>query len=290
MVIQSNMNLFSQINQPIKQPSIRIIKVPSRINNSIITINCYDWFINLKRNYKLESLSIEVLRELESLYWVYLDYYQPTDPNKNIEFLNEYFKRKRKIRLTPKISWPKLSYLEFIYMIIEPPYHKEFIINKNYKLYVDWKNKEDRAGVLLLDRSTDSYLFVNQGKLSSTRYSLSIPKGIVEKDELAIEAALRELREETGYEIKLMDCLNVSLPRIIDMKYRSYVFYLEIDSAPSQDLSLINNKEISELYWIPRSYIEIEERCKGLYKMRVNGHEEWEFNYTTKGAALPSEP
>lgn len=65
-----------------------------------------------------------------------------------------------------------------------------------------------RGGVLLVAlNSADEVLLVREYAVGLQRYELGLPKGGVDADETPLQAALRELREETGFGAEKLDYL-----------------------------------------------------------------------------------
>ena len=70
-------------------------------------------------------------------------------------------------------------------------------------------------------------LLVNQFRFGSRRLSLETPGGIVDCGETALEAAERELLEETGYRAKVMSPIAVLRPNPALQDNRLYLFLAE---------------------------------------------------------------
>lgn len=70
-------------------------------------------------------------------------------------------------------------------------------------------NCKDWALIILHDDS--SYLLVRQTRWGSESTTVEFPCGTVEKGETALEAAVRECREETGINVSERDVINVGM-------------------------------------------------------------------------------
>lgn len=105
---------------------------------------------------------------------------------------------------------------------------------------------EHRSAVAILARDQKGrFLLVRQFRYPLNAEIVEVPAGLIEKDELPLEAAQRELREETGYRASRWTVMPViwSSPGFSDEKL--HVFFAEdLEYAPLQpdddeDLSLL---------------------------------------------------
>jgi len=79
--------------------------------------------------------------------------------------------------------------------------------------------------------------------------SWSLPGGLVENDEDAEEAAVRETKEETGFDVELDGLLTISMrpgSPVLVVVYRAHILSGELRIAPD---------EASEAAWFPRDAI-----------------------------------
>lgn len=67
------------------------------------------------------------------------------------------------------------------------------------KLKMEYINKPNAIGVMVLDEKEEKTLLVEQYRPGTNSHLLEIPAGIIEKGETAKSTLERELREETGY-------------------------------------------------------------------------------------------
>lgn len=106
------------------------------------------------------------------------------------------------------------------------------VFSKKLKLpnnrIVNWTftGKRDAVGVIAVFED-NSILLVKQYRPAVRKETLEIPAGLLEKDEDPMEAALRELEEETGYKAKKIEKIYeyYSSPGISEGKF--YLFYAE---------------------------------------------------------------
>lgn len=69
------------------------------------------------------------------------------------------------------------------------------------ELKMEYINKPNAIGVMILDEKEEKTLLVDQYRPGTNSHLLEIPAGIIEEGETAKSTLERELREETGYTI-----------------------------------------------------------------------------------------
>lgn len=109
------------------------------------------------------------------------------------------------------------------------------------------QKKEKSCGALVVRRIENRfYLLVLRHKYSG---NWSFPKGHVEKGETEMQTALREVKEETGLDIKLIDGFRESVVYYPKPNIRKQVVYFLGTVAP--DVSFYpQEEEISEIKWV----------------------------------------
>jgi ADP-ribose pyrophosphatase len=111
---------------------------------------------------------------------------------------------------------------------------------KEHPFYVlttrDWIN----VVALTRDRKV---LMVSQYRHGSSEVSLEIPGGAADKDEPPLDAAKRELREETGYEAKEWRLLGRVRPNPAILSNTCHI-YLALDAEPTAELDLDEAEEL----------------------------------------------
>ncbi len=107
--------------------------------------------------------------------------------------------------------------------------------------------KEKSCGALVLRKNKDSYdIILLRHKFGG---HWSFPKGHVEQGETEQQTAIREVKEETGVSIDLMDGFRESVEFFPKPGVKKQVVYF---LANAQDDTLVRQvEEISELRWVP---------------------------------------
>ena len=94
------------------------------------------------------------------------------------------------------------------------------------------------------------FVMVRQWRHGARELSLEFPGGVFEKGESAQEAAIRELREETGFHAKIMEKLGEFNPNPAIMSNRVHFFLArELDPQSSQKLDEDEFVEVETVPW-----------------------------------------
>ncbi len=110
----------------------------------------------------------------------------------------------------------------------------------------DWCN-------VLAETDAGELVFVWQYRFGSDALSLEVPGGVVDPGEAPIEAARRELREETGYEAETFELVSVVEPNPALQGNRCYTFLARGARATGQ--TAFDELEDLETVLVPRAAI-----------------------------------
>ena len=98
----------------------------------------------------------------------------------------------------------------------------------------------------IIKNDDNKYLLIKERK--EKYYGMyNLPAGHLEENELLIDGAKREIKEETGYDVDVKGIVQIGNTE----KFTSFIFYCEITSAQES----YNNDEIMSVEWL--SYDEI---------------------------------
>ncbi len=130
--------------------------------------------------------------------------------------------------------------------------------NVMQKNYINPENKSDfKAHVLDLPdwvniigmNDEGNILLIKQYRFGTNSISLEIPGGCVEPDEIPEKAAIRELKEETGYGAKKIECIGVVDANPAIMNNKCYSFLAKI--SEKGDVKLDPNEIIETEFATP---------------------------------------
>lgn len=115
--------------------------------------------------------------------------------------------------------------------------------------------REDACAILLLDKKVKKILLINQFRYPSYTMGMDflseIPAGLKEENETHHDAIIREVLEETGYEIINPKFLFWFFPSAGISSERCFLFFSEIDSSMKRNKGggLSNENEEIENSW-----------------------------------------
>jgi nudix-type nucleoside diphosphatase (YffH/AdpP family) len=121
--------------------------------------------------------------------------------------------------------------------------------------------RQDVSCALLYDRKSDSVLLINQFRYPSFTkgedYLLEIPAGIIEINEDPVETVIREILEETGYEIQYPILIYRFFTSPGISSERCSLFYSEIirNEKNHQGGGLSSENEDIQIIWLPKDQI-----------------------------------
>lgn len=122
-------------------------------------------------------------------------------------------------------------------------------------------DRGNSIAVLLYEKDTDSFLFIRQFRYPSARHgqpwTIEIPAGSIDGNESAKEAAIREVKEEIGYQIDQLQFIVEYFPSPGMLSEQISIFYGEVSSIQktSQGGGSISEKEDIELVKISKREI-----------------------------------
>ena len=129
-------------------------------------------------------------------------------------------------------------------------FDKDYRIFKTY--LIDREMKDGRKGEFVLvdspdwvniiaevknDKGEDCFIMVRQFRHGTGDISLEFPAGIVDPGEEPLHAAIRELKEETGYKAAKMTLIGTASPNCAFMNDTNYTYYAEgLEKVSGQSL------------------------------------------------------
>ena len=151
---------------------------PLTVNNTGLDDLCVRFIINLPEE-ELADVA-RICFQVEEAQWFYEDFVRPIDP-----------------------SLPSLNLKDFCLRIFQHcPLLSNFSDSQHlaaYQEFLGYKTRVPVRGAILLNNDMDEVLLVKGWKKGA---SWSFPRGKINKDEKDLDCAIREVYEETGYDIE----------------------------------------------------------------------------------------
>ncbi|MHA1339413.1 MAG: NUDIX domain-containing protein [Promethearchaeota archaeon] len=144
----------------------------------------------------------------------------------------------KKIKTIRKEKWISLKQIEFI----------DDEGNNRIWDYVS-RNKNAKAVMIVCkDKKTEELLFVKQYRPPVNKYAIGFPGGLTEPNEKIEETALRELKEETGYDgiIKYISPMLAKSPGLSDEI--NVLVFCEVDKEKTHPPHFEKGEKI-EMFW-----------------------------------------
>lgn len=129
----------------------------------------------------------------------------------------------------------------------------------------------DVVYVLLFDEQGENVLMVKNRGEKSSYYTL--PGGAVEQGETLQEAAIREVKEETGLEVQIGGVFSVSEAFFEDRGHHA-IFFTFRGEIINGEINISCPEEIEEVTWMnaqkAEKYIHISNELEGLINKRIS--------------------
>lgn len=128
----------------------------------------------------------------------------------------------------------------------------------------------DVAYVLLLDEDEKNILLVKNKSKGPSYYTL--PGGAVEKGETLEEAAIREVKEETGLEVQINGVFTIS-EAFFEERGHHAIFFTFIGKIIGGEITISLPEEIEEVSWMAveeaEQYVHLSDEFAGLVQGKI---------------------
>ena len=202
---------------------------------------CVRFIINLPRE-ELESVE-RICFQVEEAQWFYEDFIRPLDP-----------------------TLPSLNLRQFCLKIFQhcPLFigYNDEIFSAAFSEFLAYKTRVPVRGAIMLNEAMDEAVLVKGWKKSA---SWSFPRGKINKDERDIDCAVREVYEETGYDIRAAGLVkDEDEMKSIEVTMREQHMKLFVFPGVPKDTHFEprTRKEISKIEWYKLSDLPALKKTK----------------------------
>ncbi|KAI0976001.1 hypothetical protein F4678DRAFT_415513 [Xylaria arbuscula] len=211
---------------------------------------CVRFIINLPRE-DLSSVA-RICFQIEEAQWFYEDFIRPLDPT------------------LPSMALRTFSLKMFQHCPLLASFSADVHI-KAFEEFMQYKTRVPVRGAIMLNDAMDAAVLVRGYKKGA---SWSFPRGKINKDEDDLDCAVREVYEETGYDIRAADLVEKNAPvhplevTMHDQQVRLYVFR----GIPEDTVfETRTRKEIGDIKWYKLSDLPAYRKKKGAGKNQGPG-------------------
>ncbi|MEZ5008523.1 MAG: NUDIX hydrolase [Chitinophagales bacterium] len=131
--------------------------------------------------------------------------------------------------------------------------HDSFFKSAPIVIEREYITKQDAVAILIYEKDTQSILLVKQFRYPTTQHNLGwlleIPAGMMETNEGAVTCAIREVKEELGYDISSLEKVSTFYTSPGCISERINLFYAEVttENKTARGGGLAEEKEDIEL-------------------------------------------
>ncbi|KAF1943755.1 hypothetical protein EJ02DRAFT_464684 [Clathrospora elynae] len=190
---------------------------------------CVRFIVNLP-NEELQSVE-RICFQIEEAQWFYEDFIRPLDPNG-----------------LPSMHLRKFSQLMFQHCPLFSAYSDE-LHQQAYEQFLAYKTRVPVRGAIMLDADMTHAVLVKGWKKGA---KWSFPRGKINKEEADLDCAVREVWEETGYDLRKADLVepDEQMKRItVTMREQSMMLYVFRGVPMDTYFEPQTRKEISKIDW-----------------------------------------
>ena len=201
---------------------------------------CVRFIINLPHE-ELESVE-RICFQIEEAQWFYEDFVRPLDPN-----------------------LPSLNLRQFCLKIFQHcPLFSSYdsVVHSNaFSEFLAYKTRVPVRGAILLNEAMTEVVLVKGWKKGA---NWSFPRGKINKDEKDIDCAIREVYEETGYDVRAAGLVSEETARYIEVTMREQHMMLFVVAGVPMDTYFEprTRKEISRIQWYKLSELPTAKKLR----------------------------
>ena len=120
--------------------------------------------------------------------------------------------------------------------------------------YIERQGATTVVSIVCRAKNSTNYLFVSQPRVPINKIVISFPAGLVDQGETPEQAALRELKEETGYQ-GTVTSTSTLMPKSAGLTTESAtVVFCEVDPAAVGKTAMEETEEIQSFWLTPEAF------------------------------------
>ncbi len=142
------------------------------------------------------------------------------------------------------------------YVMLKNADYKTLNNNEKNWAYLERKNKREAAVIIPLLKKSKEIILIKQFRVPLNNYVIEFPAGLIDEGESIEKAALRELKEETGYKGKV---IHISSKLSSSAGISSEIIYMVVvDILGEPQSQNLEDSEDIEVLKIPLNLVEKE--------------------------------
>jgi ADP-ribose pyrophosphatase len=123
--------------------------------------------------------------------------------------------------------------------------------------YIERQTDTKVVTIVCTAKGSTKHLFISQPRVPVNKVCVSFPAGLVDAGESAGTAALRELKEETGYDGKVL-ATSTLMPKSAGLTSESeVVVYCEVDPAAVGKTAMEQSEDIQHFWLTPAAFMKM---------------------------------
>ena len=214
---------------------------------------CVRFIVNLP-NEELQSVE-RICFQIEEAQWFYEDFIRPLDPNN-----------------LPSMHLRKFSQLMFQHCPLFSAYSEE-LHQQAYEQFLAYKTRVPVRGAIMLNEEMTHAVLVKGWKKGA---KWSFPRGKINKEETDLDCAVREVWEETGYDLRQADLVEPDehMKKItVTMREQSMMLYVFRGVPMDTYFEPQTRKEISKIDWYKLTDLPMLRRKNQAQQHQGNGQD-----------------
>lgn len=129
------------------------------------------------------------------------------------------------------------------------------VVKKNHYFSVEYKQKP--SGIVIVPiLDNEKIIFIRNYRFAIGIHSWELPRGFIDDGENSLKAALRELKEETGYQGKLENCTPIGQVFPDTSVINNYLPVILVHLSSNQKTNDPLDKEVSGVEEVPLSELD----------------------------------